>query len=35
VLFAADVDAADAEGRVVEIKTGNPQFFGIKVVGRL
>jgi hypothetical protein len=31
VLFAADVDAVDAAGRVVEIKTGNPRFFGSKV----
>ncbi len=31
VLFAADVDAVDAAGKVVEIKTGNPRFFGSKV----
>jgi hypothetical protein len=31
VLFAADVDAVDAAGRVVEIKSGNPRFFGSKV----
>jgi hypothetical protein len=31
VLFAADVDAVDAAGRVVEIKSGNPRYFGSKV----
>ena len=31
VLFAADVDAVDAAGRVVEIKTLNPRHFGSKV----
>ena len=31
VLFAADVDAIDAAGNVVEIKSGNPRYFGSKV----
>jgi hypothetical protein len=31
VLFSADVDAVDAAGRVVEIKSGNPRYFGSKV----
>ena len=30
VLVCADVDAVDAEGKPVEMKTGNPHFFGMQ-----
>lgn len=32
VLFSADVDAVDDEGNCVEIKSGNPKYFGTKVL---
>lgn len=32
VLFAAEVDAVDDEGKCVEIKSGNPRYFGTKVM---
>ncbi|CAE8636820.1 unnamed protein product [Polarella glacialis] len=32
VLFSADVDAVDDAGEAVEMKTGNPRFFGMKVM---
>eukprot|EP00441_Pelagodinium_beii_P000898 CAMPEP_0197692274 /NCGR_PEP_ID=MMETSP1338-20131121/110853_1 /TAXON_ID=43686 ORGANISM="Pelagodinium beii, Strain RCC1491" /NCGR_SAMPLE_ID=MMETSP1338 /ASSEMBLY_ACC=CAM_ASM_000754 /LENGTH=338 /DNA_ID=CAMNT_0043274911 /DNA_START=40 /DNA_END=1056 /DNA_ORIENTATION=+ len=32
VLFSADVDAVDEEGCPVEMKTGNPMYFGTKVM---
>lgn len=32
VLFSAEVDAADAHGELVEIKSGNPRYFGMKVM---
>ena len=32
VLFSADVDAIDASGNVVEVKSGNPRYFGSKVM---
>ena len=31
-LVAADVDATDASGNLVEIKSGNPNYFGIKLI---
>mmetsp|Transcript_40998 Transcript_40998/g.66243 ORF Transcript_40998/g.66243 Transcript_40998/m.66243 type:complete len:360 (+) Transcript_40998:78-1157(+) len=32
VLFSADVDAVDDAGEAVEMKTGNPRYFGMKVM---
>lgn len=32
VLCAAEVDARDENGNIVEIKAGNPRFFGTKVI---
>jgi len=32
VLFSADVDAVDSRGELVEIKSGNPRYFGSKVM---
>ncbi|CAJ1356099.1 unnamed protein product [Effrenium voratum] len=32
VLFSADVDAVDGQGFPVEMKTGNPRYFGTKVI---
>lgn len=31
-LVAADVDAVDSSGELVEIKSGNPNYFGIKLI---
>ena len=32
VLLVAEIDAVNAEGRPVEIKSGNPKYFGLKLV---
>ena len=32
ILFAAEIDAVDFKDNIVEIKSGNPKYFGIKLV---
>jgi hypothetical protein len=35
VLFSAEVDAVDEDGKVVEVKSGNPRYFGTKLIWQM